>query len=652
MGRAVKGGTADQSTVIRIIDSTTFLPETGVTSATTGLDLKYRREGAVAVSITESDLSALTDAHSDGGMLHIGAGYYRIDLPDAAFTAGVTGVLVFGTVTDMIVIGDYHPIVAYDPADGVRLGLTALPNAAADAAGGLPISDAGGLDLYAILADTADMQPKLGTIVDLGGGATIGANLVDIEGQTDDIGTAGAGLTAVPWNAAWDAEVESEVTDALNAYDPPTYTELLNLIRVSLRKDAALATDLAALLTTLNADLGSGAGSYASTTDSQEAIRDRGDAAWITSTFSITAGAIADQVWEEAIADHSGTAGSTAEALAAAGSAGDPWITALPGAYGAGSAGKIVGDNLNATVSSRASQTTADAIETDTQDIQSRLPAALVSGRIDASVGAMAVNTLTASALAADAVTEIQVGLATAASIAALNNLSAAQVRAEVDAAIETYGLDHLVSASVAGTDIANDSIFAKLASKTAPADWDSFVNTSDSLEAVRDAITSLPSNSSIADAVWDESTGTHLTVGTFGKIVNDIYNDTNELQGDWTDGGRLDLLIDALPTNAQMEARTLVAANYATAANQTTIITDIAALPTAIENADALLIRNVSNVEATAAEDSLCTIVLAALHWTLSGTTLTIYRTDGSTPHATKTATTDTDLDLVKGIS
>jgi len=38
-------------------------------------------------------------------------------------------------------------LVAVDHQDTVRLGLTALPNAAADAAGGLPISDAGGLDL-------------------------------------------------------------------------------------------------------------------------------------------------------------------------------------------------------------------------------------------------------------------------------------------------------------------------------------------------------------------------------------------------------------------------------------------------------------------------------------------------------------------------
>jgi hypothetical protein len=63
-----------------------------------------------------------------------------------------------------------------------------------------------------------------------------------------------------------------------------------------------------------------------------------------------TANAIADQVWEEAIADHSGTAGSTAEQLAAAGAGGDPWATAVPGAYGAGTAGKILGDNLNAAV--------------------------------------------------------------------------------------------------------------------------------------------------------------------------------------------------------------------------------------------------------------------------------------------------------------
>lgn len=86
---------------------------------------------------------------------------------------------------------------------------------------------------------------------------------------------------------------------------------------------------------------------------------------WLTATgFSTHSAAdAADAVWEELISDHSGTSGSTAEALAAAGSAGDPWSTALPGAYSAGTAGYIVGTNLNATVSSRATQTSVDTID-------------------------------------------------------------------------------------------------------------------------------------------------------------------------------------------------------------------------------------------------------------------------------------------------
>jgi len=75
-----------------------------------------------------------------------------------------------------------------------------------------------------------------------------------------------------------------------------------------------------------------------------------------------TASAIADSVWDEAIAGHAG-AGSTGEALAAAGAAGDPWITALPGGYSAGQAGHIVGTFLDAAVSAVPTATeNADAL--------------------------------------------------------------------------------------------------------------------------------------------------------------------------------------------------------------------------------------------------------------------------------------------------
>ena len=59
-----------------------------------------------------------------------------------------------------------------------------------------------------------------------------------------------------------------------------------------------------------------------------------------------SAASIADAVWDEDISDHDDE-GSTGEALAAASTGGDPWATELPGSYGDGTAGKIIGGNLN-----------------------------------------------------------------------------------------------------------------------------------------------------------------------------------------------------------------------------------------------------------------------------------------------------------------
>lgn len=103
--KRVEKGTTDVSVVIQIIDSATGVPETAVEHNTSGIDLWYRREGAAKTSITEAALSALTDAHSDGGIEAIGNGAYRLDLPDAACASGVATVEVGGTITDMIVIG-------------------------------------------------------------------------------------------------------------------------------------------------------------------------------------------------------------------------------------------------------------------------------------------------------------------------------------------------------------------------------------------------------------------------------------------------------------------------------------------------------------------------------------------------------------------
>lgn len=103
------------------------------------------------------------------------------------------------------------------------------------------------------------------------------ATLVD----TAQIGAAGAGLTSVPWNASWDAEVESEVIDAINASTRFTGIE---------------------------------GATFATGTDSLEAIRNRGDAAWTGGAGStLTAGAVANAVWDEATSGHVGAGSFGAE---------------------------------------------------------------------------------------------------------------------------------------------------------------------------------------------------------------------------------------------------------------------------------------------------------------------------------------------------
>jgi Rieske Fe-S protein len=82
----------------------------------------------------------------------------------------------------------------------------------------------------------------MGTLTDWINGGRLDLLLDAILVDTAVIGAAGAGLTAIPWNAVWDAEVQSEVQDAIEAnhldhllavdYDPAskpgTATALLN----------------------------------------------------------------------------------------------------------------------------------------------------------------------------------------------------------------------------------------------------------------------------------------------------------------------------------------------------------------------------------------------------------------------------------------
>jgi len=133
--------------------------------------------------------------------------------------------------------------------------------------------------------------------------------------------------------------------------------------------------------------------------------------------------------------------------------------------------GAPAGASVSADVAAVKSQTAA--IETDTQDIQSRIPAALVSGRMDASVGAVASGVDFSATMKAS-------------------------INTEADTALSDVGLTTTITGRI-------------------------------------DAAVSTRASASDLSTV----------AGYLDTEIAAILADTNELQTDWANGGRLDLLLD-----------------------------------------------------------------------------------------------------------
>ena len=131
----------------------------------------------------------------------------------------------------------------------------------------------------------------------------------------------------------------------------------------------------------------------------------------------------------------------------------------------------------------------------------------------------------------------------------ALNDVSTAEVNTQVDTALSDIGLDHLVSASVTGTDITDNSIIAYMVSKSATADWDSFVNTTDALEALADAggDATAANQTTIINHLTDVK-GTSFVKDTHS--LTDITADVTGINGAAMRGTDSALLAASAPTN------------------------------------------------------------------------------------------------------
>lgn len=323
--------------------------------------------------------------------------------------------------------------------------------------------------------------------------------------------------------------------------------------------------------------------------------------AWITNPDNTTTFAILpeDSVWDDITADHL-TSGSTGVALNAAGSAGDPWSTTLPGAYGAGSAGYILGTNLDGTVSSRSSQSSVNTID-DFLDTEVAAILAAVDteiGGIITLLGTPAGASVSADILVIDNFVDDLETRLTAARAGYLDNLSAGAV------ALEATAQTILGDTNELQTDWANG--------------------------------------------------------GRLDLLLDATLADTNELQTDWVNGGRLDLILDArasqtsvddLPTNAELTTA-LGTADDAVLAALTTLSTDVAAIPTNAELATAIAAGWTTVIsEPSARTDGsagtpaqiLYELLASQQEKAISGTTMLWKKLNGSTTLATMTLDSST---------
>lgn len=311
-------GDTDKTIYLRLRDSTTGLAKTGLAYNSAGAVASYTLPLAARAAITLAT-QTVTGAHSDGGFVEVDAtnckGLYRLDLPDAAIASGAFSIISIefdGIIEESVEIELFLP----------KANVTQISDDATAADNCELMFDgtgyAGGTTRF-----RTDLDTIKGQAITCSAGVTVLASVGTAATSTAQTGDCFARLGA-PAGASVSADVAAVKVDtaAILVDTGTTLDARIPAALVGGRMDASVGAMAANVLT----------------------------AAATASDFGAE---VAAAVWDLATSGHTNS-GTFGEAMAAAGSAGDPWTTTLPGSYTSGQAGKILGDNLNATVSSRA----------------------------------------------------------------------------------------------------------------------------------------------------------------------------------------------------------------------------------------------------------------------------------------------------------
>ena len=151
-----KGATSQIIPVSIYDSSSTTTKLAGLAFNTGSLTAYYNRMSASGSAVAITLATATKGTWATGGFVAVDGtnmpGDYELHIPDAALATGVDRVIVqLKGAANMVPCNVAIELTATNRQDAVRGGMTALPNANANAAGGLPVSAGGALALDTLL---------------------------------------------------------------------------------------------------------------------------------------------------------------------------------------------------------------------------------------------------------------------------------------------------------------------------------------------------------------------------------------------------------------------------------------------------------------------------------------------------------------------
>jgi hypothetical protein len=367
MKRKILAGTTSFAVKVFVQDttSTTGAGLTGLVYNSAGLTAYYIRNGAsspTAITLATATVGTWTS----GGFVEVSAanlpGVYELGIPDAALAAGAVGcVLMLKGAANMAPVLLEIELDAVNYQDSAAFGLSRLDTnigSRSTYAGGAVASvtgNVGGNVAGSVASVTADVG-----ITQAAADKVWGSAARTLTG----FGTLVADVAAAVWGAA------SRTLSAFGFGVTVTTNSDKTGYSLAGSEHTAIATDTQTGLT---------AQGYTSAravllSNLDAAISTRLAASGYTAPPGLSA--IINGVLDELLSSHTG-AGSVGAGIAAAGAAGDPWATALPGGYTEGQAGYTIGHNLDVPVSTRAG---AGASVTTTGPVLAGGGIALVAG--------------------------------------------------------------------------------------------------------------------------------------------------------------------------------------------------------------------------------------------------------------------------------